>query len=431
MSFYFIPFLIGCGLLLFFAIVRPRLIYQYPYFMAATFAAFIAPQLYGLSLIDTYDLYGGATALMSLLCLTCCWLGYLPKAHPALIEKVNVSLNTNRFLHGGILLVMVGYVFTYKFGSMEVDEQAGLMTGIGTIYLFFGGLVYPGFAICFFCALKGRHPIAWISAAVAAWIPLQAAIFYGRREPTVLFVLSLAMSLYFIKGIHAPRWAIVIGVVGAMFAIPAVGQYRSLSAEDPLAAFKELDFREGFNRYFEQDAISEVRNASVLIAATEQSGDYEWGAGYWNRIVFRFVPGQFVGKEIKDSLMIGGRQRDPGEFIEETTGFSVPMGSTVTGLGDSFNQFGYFGCLVFAAMAYLFKNLWVAASRPDGTMAQILYIQLMTTAMRALTHQTLDFLPGFLYSAIFIALVALYAREKRDWRGELQHERESRESIAD
>ena len=111
--------------------------------------------------------------------------------------------------------------------------------------------------------------------------------------------------------------------------------------------------------------------------------------------------------------MIGGAQRDPGDFVEEKMGFAMPVGSTITGLGDSFNQFGYFGCLVFAGMAYLFKNLWTAANHPEGIGAQILYIQVMTTAMRALTHQTLDFLPGLIYSGIFIGLVVFYARESR------------------
>jgi len=149
-----------------------------------------------------------------------------------------------------------------------------------------------------------------------------------------------------------------------------------------------------------------------LIAATRESGAYQWGAGYWNRLVFRFVPAQFLGESFKNSLMIGGEQRDLGDFIEDELGYRIPPGSTVTGLGDSFNQFDYFGCLLFAAMAYLFKNLWAAAKQPNGTVAQILYIQTTTSAMRALTHETIDFLPGFIYSALFIALVALYARER-------------------
>jgi hypothetical protein len=110
--------------------------------------------------------------------------------------------------------------------------------------------------------------------------------------------------------------------------------------------------------------------------------------------------------------MVGGQQRDYGDFIEDILGFGLPTGMTVTGIGDSFNQFGYFGCLFFAAVGYLFKTLWAAANRPNGTVAQILYIQVTTAAMRAATHQTIDFLPGFIYGLIFIGAIAFFARDR-------------------
>lgn len=411
MSLYLILFAVGCALLFGATMVRPRIVYQFPYFMTIVFIAFILPQAYGLYLNESGGGSEEATFLMCLLCMGCCWSGYQPRAHPALLEKFNVPLNTGRFFHAGVALVTVGWYFTYKFGSLSEDLISSSMTGIGTIYLFFGGLVFPGFAISFYCALKERSVVPWVVTVIAAIIPIQAAIFYGRREPTVLFILSLGMCLFFLKGKSAPRWVIITAVIAAMFAIPSAGEYRKEAADDPVEAFKQLNFVEQFKEYFAEDAVSEVRNASVLIAGTQKTGDYEWGAGYWNRIVFRFVPAQLVGEGFKRSLMIGGQERDWGEFIGETMGTSVAVGSTITGLGDSFNQFGYFGCLVFALMAYIFKNLWVAANSPNGTVAQILYIQITTTGMRALTHQTLDFLPGLIYSGFFIGLVALYARE--------------------
>lgn len=287
-----------------------------------------------------------------------------------------------------------------------------MWTGRVTIYAFFGQLIYPGFAICFYSAVRHRNILGWTSALVAAAIPLELAIVYARREATVLFLLTLVLTLYFIKRWTVPGWAIALGIAAAMFFIPATSEYRNLAQDDPLGAITQIDFAEQFKEYFAEDAISEVKNATVVIAATQGTGDYEMGAGYWNRLVFRFVPAQILGEGFKNSLMIGGQQRDLADFIEESVGFKVPGGTTVTGLGDSFNQFGYFGCLVFAAMAYLFKNLWAAANHPDGTIAQILYIQISTSAMRALTHQTIDFLPGFIYGAIFITLVAFYAREQ-------------------
>ena len=412
MFLYFIPFVVACVALFVAAIVKPRLIYEFPYFMAGTFIAFILPQAYALYRNEWGGPFLENTLLMCCLCLAACWLGYLPKAHPGILRGLNIPVSTSRFLHGGIVLVIVGYYFTYKFGTLMEDELASGLTGIGTIYLFFGGLIYPGFAICFYCALKGKSALAWLMSIVAAWIPLQAAIFYGRREPTALFLISLGMSLFFLKGKTAPRWVVISSIIGGMFIIPAIGEYRKTAAEDPLEAWKQLNVVEQFNEYFDEDAISELKNATILIAATRESGGYQWGSGYWNRIVFRFVPAQFLGEGFKNSLMIGGKERDPGDFVEDEMGYRIPPGSTVTGLGDSFNELDYFGCLFFAAMAYLFKNLWAATKQAYGTVAQILYIQTTTSAMRALTHQTIDFLPGFIYSAIFIALIAWYARER-------------------
>lgn len=380
--------------------------------MAATFIAFILPQAYALYKNEWGGTYLETTLLMCCLCLAACWFGYLPRPHAAILERLNVPVNSWRFLQGGIVLVLVGYYFTYRFATLPEEDLTGLLTGIGTIYLFFGGLVYPGFAICFYCALKTRSFFAWAMSLVAAWIPLQAAIFYGRREPTALFLITLGMSFFFLRGKQAPRLVVIGAVIGAMFIIPAVGEYRKTAAEDPIEAWSQLDVVEQFNEYFDVDAVSELKNATILIAASRTSGAYEWGAGYWNRIVFRFVPAQFLGESFKNSLMIGGKERDFADFTEQELGFRMPGGSTVTGLGDAFFEFGYLGCLFFAGMAYLFKNLWAAATQPNGTVAQILYIQVTTSAMRALTHQTIDFLPGLIYSGIFIWLVAAYARER-------------------
>jgi len=413
MFLYFIPFVVACALLFGAAIVRPRLIYEFPYFMAGTFIAFILPQAFALYRNEWGGVYLENTLLMCCLCLAACWLGYLPRPYPSFAEKLDVPVNSSRFLHGGIVLVLVGYYFTYKFATLPEDDITSGLTGIGTIYLFFGGLVYPGFAICFYCALKSRGRFAWAMSAVAAWVPLQAAVFYGRREPTALFLISLGMSLFFLRGKQAPRLVVVGSVIGAMFLIPAIGEYRKTAAEDPLEAWRQLNVVQEFNDYFDVNATSELKNATVLIAATRESGAYEYGASYWNRIVFRFVPAQFIGEKFKNFLMIGGKEQDLGDFTEDEVGYRMPPGSTVTGIGDAFHEFSYLGCFFFAAMAYLFKNLWAAASRPNGTIAQVLYIQVTTSAMRALTHQTIDFLPGFIYSALFIAIVAFYARERR------------------
>ncbi len=410
---FFYPFALTSLGLVASAIWRPRLIYEYPYFMGATFTAFILPQAYALYGDQWGGIYLRMTLLMCFLCVACCWIGYQRRPHPRLLEKFNIAIDLARFLQGGIVLVLLGSYFTYKFSTLaEEEELSTQLTGIGTVYLFFGGLVYPGFAICFYCALKEKWITAWVATAGAAVIPMQAALFYGRREPTVLFLMSVGLGIFFIKGKAAPRWAIIAAIVGAMLIIPSTSEYRELAREDPFAAFKEINFTEQFREALAPDAISELKNATALIAATEETGDYEFGAGYWNEIVFRFVPAQFFGSRFKSAFMISGEHRDLSDFVYEVLGFRLPPGLTVTGMGDSFNQFGYFGCLFFAAVGYLFKTLWAAANRPNGIVAQILYIQITTSAMRAATHQTIDFLPAFIYGLIFIGAIAFYARER-------------------
>ena len=409
---FFLPFALVCLALVVPAVARPRLIYEFPYFMGAAFTAFILPQAYVLSRNEWGGIYLRMTLLMCFLCVTFCWLGYQRRAHPALLERLNIPIDTGRFLAGGITLVLIGAYFMHQFATVPEQEDTPGMTGIGTVYLFFGGLVYPGFAICFYCALKQGWIIAWVASALAAVIPMQAAVFYGRREPTVLFLMSVGLGIFFIKGKPAPRWAIIVAILGATLFIPSTSQYRQLAREDPLLAFKQINFTQEFREALDADAPSELKNATVLIAATDATGDYEYGVGYWNNLVFRFVPAQFVGKTFKSAIMIGGEKRDLRDFVYDILGFRLPVGMTVTGMGDSFNQFGYFGCIFFAAMGYLFKTLWAAANRLNGTVAQIFYIQITTSAMRAATHQTMDFLPAVVYGTIVIGTIAFFSKDR-------------------
>lgn len=409
---YIIILLLGSAGLVIAATIRPLLIYQYPYFMGATFLAFIGPQAYALYTLNIGTAAVETMLVMSCLCLAACWFGYTLQPHPGIISRLNVPINANRYLQAGLLFVAVGFVCNHLIERLPEEAKGTMWSGIVTIYAFFGQLIYPGFAICLHFALRRRNVLAWIAVSFAAIIPLELTIFYARREATVLFLLTLGLSLYFLKGKLAPRWLVLSAVIGAIFLIPVTGDYRRYADEGPIQALKQLDLLQGLNYYMDPEAVSEVKNATILIAATQQSGDYGFGAEYWNQIVFRFVPAQFVGEGFKKWLMIGGEQRDWNEFVSQSVSFDLPRGATITGIADSFNQFWYFGCLAFAAIGYLFKNLWSAAIQPSGTMSQILYIQVATSAMKALTHQTVDFLPGFLYGLIFIGFVAIYAKER-------------------
>jgi hypothetical protein len=296
-----------------------------------------------------------------------------------------------------------------------VVSEAGGMTGAGTIVLFFQQLVFPGFAICLRLALE-RPTLANVLASLAGIVlPVQIAI-GGRREPTVLLGMTIMLGLYFARHIRPPRWLIPLAMAAAMLAIPATGTYRGLHAEKNWEGIRQIDLVGNFKRFLTEESILELRNGAAVIEATKALGTYQYGAGYWNHMVFRYVPAQLVGPELKGRLKIAVSW-DIVEAGATETGFQLSRGSTITGMGDSFQQFGWFGCVFFALMAVLFRTLWVAALSPGALFAQLLYIATCTSAMRAVTHWTLDFLPGLVYNVIFLGLGVVYAAAAGDSRG--------------
>jgi hypothetical protein len=296
--------------------------------------------------------------------------------------------------------------------EVQTTELGG-WTGPATIYGFFQQLCYPGFAICLMLMLRQRTAVRIAATLIAAIVPVQSIVF-GRREPAALFALTIGLALYFQLRVRPPRWLVAALIGGAMLAIPATATYRRLQLDKDWAAVRQIDLVENFGNFLNEESVLELRNAAMLIESTLRSGEYQCGAGYWNHLVFRYVPAQTLGQQFKDSLMIG----PSSEVTErELAGMDYynPVGTTVTGMGDSFQQFGYWGCLFFAGMAVFFRKLWREASRPGVLFAQLLYMQSCTCAMRAVTHWTLDFLPGLVYNAIFLGLaVEMYARGERE-----------------
>lgn len=389
---------------------RPERIYAYPYFMATVFAIFILPQ--AVSLLRFPGAAPG-TAVQNVLLMTCLCLGaclggeHFATNRPA-VRKIFTNLDPQRLWHGGLLFAACGLGFSYVLAHMEVQtDEYGGWTGPATIYGFFQQLCFPGFAICLTVALSRPSMLSLGAALVAAIVPVQSILF-GRREPAALFLLTIGLTFYFQFGLKPSRWLLALLVVFGVLAIPATATYRRFQRNSDWQSVRQMQLINNFKEFVNDESVLELRNAAMLIEATRRSGQYELGAGYWNHFIFRYVPGQWVGPAFKESLMIAC----PREKLDRELAamdYVNPPGSTVTGMGDAFQQFGYFGCLFFGALGVLFRNLRRAALDRKALFAQLLYMQSCTCAMRAVTHWTLDFLPGLTYNLLFLGAVAFYA----------------------
>jgi len=411
---YLILLYLMLGAALITVLKRPAKLFQFPYFMSLGFTAFIAPQALALARFS-----GGvrpesvdSVLLMSCLCFLACILGYSYKPKPAMCRMLITKINMSRLFAVGVIYILIGYVMAYYLNGLDVEfSTRGGMTGDGTILLFFGGLIYPGFAIALFCALKQATPTNVI-ASIAGFVPLVQIAANGRRESLAILVIAIALPAYFERRMVPPRAVIVGMIILVTLLIPATGQYRTLVARGEQGhAFELIDFLDQFEQSLSEESSLELRNGAAIIESVSQSGNFEYGRAYWNHVVFRFVPAQYLGADFKRNLMLDTWDVNTNGGTEH--GIKFVVGSTITGMGDSFLQFGWLGWIVFAAMAALFRFLWEAAILPDGIMIRIFYTLTITTALRAVTHWTLDFIPGLLYYGLFVGIAAFAARAQR------------------
>lgn len=412
-DFYFYTFLglLVVGLLP--LLVKGTYVYEYPGFMTITFGVFILPQAISLLRFPgaAPEESVASVLLMVCLCLLACLIGYRLPAWRYLSKLTAAHAKEGALLVGGCVLMVTSAYFNYLISQMSEEQTGGSMwTGRVTIYLFFTGGTFLATAIFLRCVLIRKSPLALCLFVISTLSPLQAAIFAGRRENAAQLLLAIGLVFLFEKGLKPPRLLVAGLAVAAMLLIPATGTYRGIAASGEWEALKELDLVEDFQEFVNKESNLELRLAAVSIYSTQALNDYAYGIGYWDEMVWRFVPGQIVGVDLKRSLMFrrGAADLDESEMAARV----ATIGTTQTGMADSFEQFGYFGALFFAVIAVFYKSIWLSATREGAVFAQLFYIGTVTSAMRAVTHQTSDWLPGVVYQLIFLSVLYVIAHKR-------------------
>jgi hypothetical protein len=397
------------------AIDKPQRMLEYPYFMAVVFGGFIGVQ--GAVLVrfpgSASDEWIAKALFTACLCLVMCAAGYRTRGSRTLIKIVGAELRPERLFRGGVVLLGISYVFIILTSATSIEERArSQWTGKLTIYAFFAQLAYPAFGICLQTALRYRTRAAWVATIASAVPAVLAVMLAGRREPAITLIFTIAFMFFLFRQMRLSRVLTIFVILAATICIPLAGEYRTLVDNGGIRAVAEFNPVAGFLNYTDDASILELRNAALLMEAVEKSGRYRLGMGYWDNVVFRFVPAQILGKDFKDKLMF---EPSGEEMVNrfESVGYTAPVGSTITGIADSFTEFGYFGCLIFAVMGSVLKSIWLSLYRCNGnSLAPVVYTQISVAAMISVTHQTYNFAPTLIYYALFLTPVALYARKR-------------------
>ncbi|MBE9213410.1 hypothetical protein IQ247_12160 [Plectonema cf. radiosum LEGE 06105] len=392
---------------------------QYPFLMGFTFITFLLPQAIGL--INNPEVVPQRavqqTLIMSCLCALMCWLGYQIKIPKKCLQKPSLQVDKNKLKIGAFIYACIGYIFwILVYSRPEAASLNQYWTGIITVYVFFANLLNIGFTILLLETIKQPKISNLLLLFIPSSILMYRVIFAGRRTTMVFIAFSIVCAFYFIKNQTTPRKIIILGLLIGTLIISSIHDYRMLVRVGEWNKITEINPIQNLQAVVKQEnqgMTLELRNAALVIDTVTQTGRYEWGSRYWNTLVFKWIPAQFLGSEFKKQLQLN-LDLDYFDIWHQYYGYKHPKGSTSTGIGDSFSQFDYFGCLIFGIFAYFFKYLWYRSCNGDYIL-QILYILLIPTAMTSLTHNTANFLPELLYYMIFSSPLIIFSIKKNHY----------------
>jgi hypothetical protein len=342
---------------------------------------------------------------MSILCLAAAFLGYRLNQKSA--QLFNWRFSYNRLLISSLLLSLIGAYFFYQMSQLA-PEAGSQWTGIITIYHFFSSLLTIGFIIA--VLLYVRHP-SLITLAIIAFnsiLYLERILIAGRRAAIIEFGMIILLAIWFKWRWVPQRWVIIGGLIVAALFVNSVSDYRSTSEQDGVAINRVLSIDYiGNLKGIINEGGHELRNAVFGIEAVHRTQDFDYGASLWNHLVNRYVPGQFVGHELKQSLKIS--LEDSSIKVFRYTPF---LGTTSTGMKISFDSYWFFGAIIFAIIG-LIMSRWYLAATEGNMVAQILVMLMMSPALHGFTHDYGNFFLPFLQWAVFLLPVLIYARVRQ------------------
>lgn len=382
-----------------------------PFLTSLIFLTWYLPQAW--ALINFPSLSQVSLARLFFMSLVCFWamvLGWhqgMGKWH----RPMPLDLPVRRLLVPVYAITLFAIAMRSLIEMQPAEVRAmGQWTGIITIIAFFASVSVVSTALSMAMVLKTRNLATLVLFSLNLTIYLPLIFIYFRRTEAFEFGLGVLLSIFFVNGRTIPRAALLVLAIAGFFFATAVGQLRSLGGgyqigetgtiEIRLPTLREIAEIDWLMAVDLSDSIyrSETMNAVVGMEAVAHHGSYTFGAQFWNRMVFSFIPGQFVGHDLKRSLMVGTNAL---EVAKEEMFFEAHTGTTGTGFLDPYQDFWFLGCVVWWLTGYTLGQFMQHALR-GSLIAYTLYAATISNGMLVITH-----FGYFLFSQSALIVIAI------------------------
>ena len=386
-----------------------------PNLVASAYLFFLIPQMFAFQALDleraVLDPNAYYWALVyAVMCLFASFLGWRSGSISFLSRflcRFNDRVSGKTLFTAMLALSLISNLAAYRFeqlkGSFDhADAGSQQLTGTGTKILFVARIVYIPYAyfLSEFLQRKSFKNFALLFSTI--FLTCQRVITGGRRSPLALLSLPLLCMLFFRKRITLNRALIAFILIAPLVLLPALavlrfGFWSSLFQGEVDFVFIQRTLTEYFTEAYPHDFL----NAVNIIALTTDRLYFGLGSGFWNDLVFNFVPAQFLGNNFKDFLYIDISPVSYLKNFELNQYFTYKLGTTQTGLGNTFAEFSFLGSLCFFVQSKIMRTLW-DVSMLGKELAMVAYCFMATSVFLSITHGFYYFINyAFLLIVIF------------------------------
>ena len=379
---------------------RPETIYEFPFMAAVMTVSFLLPQLP--AMVDDRFLPVGGYARMvafTILCIVALGIGWQLPARA--VRFLQASFEEQRLLWLALGFSLIGAFFYAQVNSLPGDVSVGVpISGAQVAYLFFARFLTYGLTIAVLCFMRRPSWFAGLIIGFGLIFYLDRILITGKRAETIELVMIFVLAAWFQRRWAVPRLATISAIAFGTVAMISMTQYRDVTRANSGPVWDQIaqiDLIGNFEVLLAQGG-PEAHNAVLRIDHIEQTKQFDFGAFHWDNLVSNFVPSQWLGMGLKQSLLLPLPPLDPT--------YEPATGSTETGMTDAFQSFWWFGALKFLLLAYLMRRLWNTAMGGYAA-AQIVFILSIVPAMHSISHLTDWVLTVWVHMALFLA-PALY-----------------------
>ncbi|MGH1579302.1 hypothetical protein [Planktotalea sp.] len=393
-----------------------------PVLVAVLYLLWFLPQVAGLATDISVPASGyNRLILMMSVCLIAFWIGWYQKAKPVIPSP---PPDFTKMVLPTLILTLISIAINLLLARYRNEWTGGQQwSGPITIVAFFAQVreVALVLSLLLFLNLKDRRSFMLLAANLAITVPV--AIVLLRRSEMIGLLAALLCAYWFArrKTISPPILAacgvglvIVVYVIGplrgASLAIEASTGERPLLFDPDL--WRNINIESAIAKNLEK--AHDVRNALYVIDYTAENWAYNFGLALWNGFVRLYIPGQILGAEFKQSLYFE-QARNTFDYIHLAYGFEFSVGTTSTGFGSAFSDFGYFGALYFFLMGYVLKLMFTYGCA-GYFWSQVAYMCFLPKVLVSLTHGH----DKFFVSIPFLAIVILSLRAASKYRYRLR-----------